>query len=1204
MNAPGVLNTLDGGHPILIVPTPGDSDIVVPGGAFLLTADYARNGDDLVLEGLGSPPVIIRDYFELADPPALSTGQGATISADLAAKLAGPLAPAQFAQAATSDPTAVQVAQAGAPDPAEAVGQVTQVTGTVRATRANGIEQELAEGDPIFQNDVLQTGPSASLAIQFVDDTLFSLGADARLVVDQVVFNPGGGGNELSLSLVQGAFSFLSGQIAPADGPGMAITSPVATIGIRGTTGAGEFLATIQQFIVSLLEGLDGELGAIDVFNNVSLQTLADALDTLVITGADQVLPPPSAASAEQLAVYSLALVSLGQAYIQYLQLEPEAGEEEPASDSGGVGSSGVGFLNFFNTGGFGNLFRTGSDGELEIFNVNIDVDSQLDPNLLLLLEVLELLPDLADFPVIIDLDGDNNSDPTLPGGTGDSTGFEVVFTEGSAPVPIADEDALAAGDVTVTSAAISLTNPLDGDAEQITIDEAALAALGSGITVDGAASDDTTIVLIGEATAAEYLAAIQLVRYENTAETPDKTERVIEITVNTDEGVSNTAIATIGIAEDPEAQDINMVVTQGLANGGAEGFGIDLAYLGGDAPENMPPYFGFGFTAGIPPTAAEFAQLTDPGAGAVQDFDPATGEFFYLPPDGDASSSTINTSFDYSAADVLGPSADDPDENVLGAPSTATVDVAARAPDDFSAVQGGDGIDILYANPFFTFFTPDTGGDPTQTLRGGGGDDFIVGADTMGPATDEIDGSVDIGVPAGFGDDLLNGEGGDDLLFGLGGNDVLIGDGDDTASIPQRLDVFLLQDLSGSFGDDLPNVRAQFSGLFDSLVAVAGDVGFGVGSFIDKPFSPFGAAGDFVYTTDLAITTSKAAVQTALDGLTTGFGSDSPEAQLEGLLQAAVREAEVGFRFGAQRFVVLSTDAPPHVAGDFGGASGPNNGDGVVDPTEDYPTIAQVASALAAAGITPIFAVTAGQIATYEDLVDQLGVGIVVQLSSDSSNLAQAVLSGIQASIASGDDRLDGGYGNDQLFGDTDGDLAGGVIGGNDTLLGKDGDDLLVGDAGGRLSSVDTDQIGAFGGDDLLDGGAGDDTIFGDAQDRIGIGSTGGNDTVIGGPGNDTLWGDGRIFDEAPGVGGADIFVFSLAEDTGEDVIKDFETDKDTLRLTDVVSTAGITVTDEDGDVTVNFGAGNEVVIEGIGNGTINSVAALDAAINLEVAA
>lgn len=47
-----------------------------------------------------------------------------------------------------------------------------------------------------------------------------------------------------------------------------------------------------------------------------------------------------------------------------------------------------------------------------------------------------------------------------------------------------------------------------------------------------------------------------------------------------------------------------------------------------------------------------------------------------------------------------------------------------------------------------------------------------------------------------------------------------------------------------------------------------------------------------------------------------------------------------------------------------------------------------------------------------------------------------------------------------------------------------------------------------ATGGDDIIDGGAGNDTIFGDAE-HMDVGTTAGNDTITGGTGDDDLYGD-----------------------------------------------------------------------------------------------
>lgn len=234
----------------------------------------------------------------------------------------------------------------------------------------------------------------------------------------------------------------------------------------------------------------------------------------------------------------------------------------------------------------------------------------------------------------------------------------------------------------------------------------------------------------------------------------------------------------------------------------------------------------------------------------------------------------------------------------------------------------------------------------------------------------------------------------------------------------PAKLDLFLLQDLSGSFFDDLPVLQGLVPSLVSGVTGTVADTQFGVGSFVDKPISPLGSAGsgDFVYNTDLAMTDDETALQAAIDGLSIFNGGDLPESQLSALLQTALRAtSEIGFRSDAFKVAVLSTDAAFHQAGDFAGV-GPNNGDDVLDGTppgtgEDYPSTDQVKDALAASNIIPIFAATNDVIGTYEALVDEWGFGFVVALSDDSSDLVEAITFGLDEVfrdinlVAEGDD-------------------------------------------------------------------------------------------------------------------------------------------------------------------------------------------------------
>ncbi|MEO1559326.1 MAG: hypothetical protein AAFS12_06720, partial [Cyanobacteria bacterium J06632_19] len=308
---------------------------------------------------------------------------------------------------------------------------------------------------------------------------------------------------------------------------------------------------------------------------------------------------------------------------------------------------------------------------------------------------------------------------------------------------------------------------------------------------------------------------------------------------------------------------------------------------------------------------------------------------------------------------------------------------------------------------------------------------------------------------------------------------------------LSKPLDVFVLEDLSGSFEDDTSTLQSLVTDLVDNLREIEPDTNFGVGSFVDKPISPFGYPSDYVYRTNLPITENEKDFQSTINSLTIYNGSDYPESQLEALLQTALRaDDEVGFREDSTRIVVLSTDANYHVAGNGSqaGITTPNNGDAILDGGgigEDYPSIGQVANALRESNIIPIFAVTNNVTSTYQSLVSQLGVGTVVDLASDSSNLIDAITGG-----------LDDIGGNRELIGIVEGavDLSleesyfSFVV---NSFEGGDGDDSLEGGDG-------DDTLDGGGGSDTLDGGEGDDTYILDSlNDAVIENTSSGNDTI-----------------------------------------------------------------------------------------------------------
>lgn len=116
------------------------------------------------------------------------------------------------------------------------VGTVTQLQGSATVTQGTAPARGLKNGDPVFKDDLFETGPGAKLLITLTDATKLTLGADAEVVIDAFVYNPNGGANTAALRVTAGAMRLVAGALEKAGGPqAIQVATPVATIGIRGT---------------------------------------------------------------------------------------------------------------------------------------------------------------------------------------------------------------------------------------------------------------------------------------------------------------------------------------------------------------------------------------------------------------------------------------------------------------------------------------------------------------------------------------------------------------------------------------------------------------------------------------------------------------------------------------------------------------------------------------------------------------------------------------------------------------------------------------------------------------------------------------------------------------------------------------------------------------------------------------------------------
>ena len=245
----------DGIQPDVIRASGHDGNLLIPDAHLLFTADFSRLSHDLVLTGDDGKQTIVQDYFSNASKLDLVAPNGALLNFDTVRILAGPLAPGQYAQASSST-TGV------------AIGKV--ITGEATANHLDGSSSALQVGDTLYQGDVLITGTGSGVGVVFTDNTVFSLSADSRMVLNDLVYQDGGSDNSMLFSLVQGTFSFVAGKVAP--GGEMKIDTPVATMGIRGTTVLTQIAANDGATIFRILEDPGtGRVGAYDLLSKCSV---------------------------------------------------------------------------------------------------------------------------------------------------------------------------------------------------------------------------------------------------------------------------------------------------------------------------------------------------------------------------------------------------------------------------------------------------------------------------------------------------------------------------------------------------------------------------------------------------------------------------------------------------------------------------------------------------------------------------------------------------------------------------------------------------------------------------------------------------------------------------------------------------------------------------------------------------------------------
>lgn len=123
---------------------------------------------------------------------------------------------------------------------ADSVGQAVGVSQNAFLER-NGRESYLEQGGDVVLGDVITTGNSGQVQIQFRDGTKIAISQNSSLVIESVLFDNSNRASDFTVNAVGGAFRFLSGN---SDSSSYSIRTSNATMGIRGT--AFDFAASTR----------------------------------------------------------------------------------------------------------------------------------------------------------------------------------------------------------------------------------------------------------------------------------------------------------------------------------------------------------------------------------------------------------------------------------------------------------------------------------------------------------------------------------------------------------------------------------------------------------------------------------------------------------------------------------------------------------------------------------------------------------------------------------------------------------------------------------------------------------------------------------------------------------------------------------------------------------------------------------------------
>ncbi len=154
-------------------------------------------------------------------------------------------------------------------------------------------KQSVVSGMDMLLGDKLESAEASRMQILLLDETVFTVGPNSQLVIDEFIYDPNTDTGKLTANFTRGVLRYVSGKVASANPTNVTIKTRTATIGVRGTAlfAVDDPEATEDQTFVGLLgpgANNDGNLraGGMTVSNDFgSTDVLRAGFGTFVTPG-------------------------------------------------------------------------------------------------------------------------------------------------------------------------------------------------------------------------------------------------------------------------------------------------------------------------------------------------------------------------------------------------------------------------------------------------------------------------------------------------------------------------------------------------------------------------------------------------------------------------------------------------------------------------------------------------------------------------------------------------------------------------------------------------------------------------------------------------------------------------------------------------------------------------------------------------------